>query len=95
MTGTYTGSMIVPRVVSESGFLDLVDTDPFMDVNLRLSYHIDLKEDFHIELSGGVQNIFNSYQDDFDIGAERDSQYVYGPARPRTFFLGIKIGNFH
>lgn len=95
LTGTYTGSMIVPRVVSESGFLDLVDTDPFMDVNLRLSYHIDLKEDFHIELSGGVQNIFNSYQDDFDIGAERDSEYVYGPARPRTFFLGIKIGNFY
>ena len=95
LTGTYTGSMIVPRVVSESGFLDLVDTDPFMDVNLRLSYHFDLKEDFHLELSGGVQNIFNSYQDDFDTGPERDSDYIYGPLRPRTFFIGIKIGNFH
>ena len=95
VTGTYTGSMIVPRVISESGFLDLVDSDPFMDVNLRLSYHFDLKEDFHLELSGGVQNIFNSFQDDFDIGAERDSDYIYGPSRPRTFFIGIKIGNFH
>ena len=95
ITGTYTGEMTVPRVVSESGFLDLVESDPFLDVNLRLSYHFDLKEDFHLELSGGVQNIFNSYQDDFDIGAERDSDYVYGPSRPRTFFIGIKIGNFH
>ena len=95
LTGTYTGSMIVPRVVSESGFLDLVESDPFMDVNLRLSYHFDLSDDFHLEFSGGVQNIFNSFQDDFDSGPERDSDYVYGPARPRTFFIGIKIGNFH
>ncbi len=95
LTGTYTGPMIVPRVVSESGFLELRESDPFMDVNLKLSYHFHLKDNFHLELSGGTQNIFNSFQSDFDTGPERDSDYVYGPARPRTFFLGLKIGNFH
>jgi len=94
-TGVYTGSMIVPRVVRETGFLDLVETNPFMEVNLKTTYHFDVKENFRLELSGGVQNLFNSFQDDFDSGSGRDSDYVYGPARPRTFFIGLKIGNIH
>jgi len=49
---------------------------------------------FHVELSTGIQNLFNSYQTDFDIGAGRDSDYVYGPNRPRTFFIGLKLGDF-
>ncbi len=94
LTGAYTGSMIVPRVISDSGLLALVDSDPFFDLNLRLNYQVDLKSDFHLEISGGVQNIFDSFQDDFDTGPGRDSDYIYGPARPRTFFLGVKVGNF-
>ena len=95
LSGTYTGNMIVPRVVSESGFLDLVDTNPFFDLNLKLEHHLDISENFHVTFSGGVKNIFNSYQDDFDIGPLRDSDYIYGPGTPRTFFIGIKFGNLH
>jgi len=94
-TGTYTGSMIVPLVAAESGFLDLKETDPFYDMNFKVAYHFDLNEDFHLELSTGVQNFLNSYQDDFSSGATRDSDYVYGPSRPRTFFVSVKIGSFH
>ncbi len=95
LTGAYTGSMIVPRVVSETGFLDFVDSNPFLDMNFKLSYHLDVREEFHLELSSGIQNIFNSFQDDFDTGPTRDSDYIYGPAKPRTFFFGVKIGDFH
>lgn len=28
---------------------------------------------------------------DFDSGDERDSSYIYGPSRPRTFFVGLKL----
>ncbi|MFT5640111.1 MAG: outer membrane receptor for ferrienterochelin and colicins [Cyclobacteriaceae bacterium] len=94
-TGTYTGSMIVPRVVSESGFFALNESDAFLDVNIKATYHFDLKDDFHIELSGGAKNVFNSYQDDFERGATRDSDYIYGPAAPRSIFLSIKIGKLH
>ena len=94
ITGSYTGSMIAPRVISDSGFLDLVDTDAFLDMTTKLTYHFDPIENFHVELSGGVQNMFNSYQDDFDSGATRDSDYIYGPNRPRTFFIGLKFGDF-
>ena len=94
LTGSYTGSMIAPHVISDSGFIDLVDTKSFFDLTPKLTYHIDLKETFHVELSGGIQNIFNSYQDDFDSGALRDSDYVYGPNMPRTVFVGLKFGDF-
>ncbi|MHA7841738.1 MAG: TonB-dependent receptor [Winogradskyella sp.] len=93
-TGNYTGPMTVPFVVGESGFIDLIDTNPFFDLTTKLTYHFDLKKEFHVEISGGIQNIFNSYQDDFDTGPTRDSDFVYGPNRPRTFFFGLKIGNF-
>lgn len=93
LTGTYTGSMIVPRVVSETGFLDLIEADPFLDMNIKASYHFDVADGFHLELSGGVKNIFNSYQPDFESGPERDSDFIYGPMAPRSLFISVVIGN--
>jgi outer membrane receptor for ferrienterochelin and colicins len=94
ITGLYTGSMVVPLIVNEEEFIELIDTPAFFDVNLRVSYRWQLKNRFNLELSGGVQNIFDSYQRDFDTGPTRDADFVYGPLRPRTFFMGLKIGNF-
>ena len=95
MTGTYTGSMIVPLVISDTGFLQLNEVDSFLDLNLKLESHLDLSEDFMTTISLGVKNIFDSFQDDFDIGPTRDSDYVYGPIAPRTFFVGLKFGKLH
>ncbi|WP_109833326.1 TonB-dependent receptor [Reichenbachiella versicolor] len=95
LTGTYTGSMVVPRVVGANGSPDLLDADSFLDMNVKVSYHFDLSKDFHIELSSGFRNIFNSYQSEFDSGAERDSDFIYGPAAPRSVFFSVKIGNLH
>ncbi|MEC7785024.1 MAG: TonB-dependent receptor [Bacteroidota bacterium] len=94
LTASYTGSMIAPHVVSDSGFIALEETPQFIDVTPKVTYHFDLKDTFHIELSTGVQNVFNSYQDDFDRGPLRDSDYIYGPNRPQTFFFGIRFGDF-
>ena len=41
-------------------------------------------------LYGGVQNLFDAYQKDFDRGAERDSGYVWA-LLPRSWFVGAKI----
>lgn len=95
LTGTYTGSMIVPRVVGANGAPDLLESDPFFDVNLKASYHFDVTKDLHLQLSGGVRNIFNSYQPEFDSGPQRDSDFVYGPMAPRSVFISLKIGNLH
>ncbi|MFS4417302.1 TonB-dependent receptor [Maribacter sp. 2307ULW6-5] len=95
VTGTYTGSMVVPRVVGDSGFLQLNEVGSFLDINLKLESHLHFNDEFMITFSGGVKNLFNSFQDDFDVGPTRDSDYVYGPIAPRTFFFGLKFGKLH
>ncbi len=95
VTSTYTGEMTVPRVISETGFLELNEVNAFFDMNIKLEAHFDFNESFMVTVSGGVTNIFNSYQDDFDIGPTRDSDYVYGPDMPRAVFLGLKFGKLH
>ena len=95
LTGTYPGPLTVPLVINDNGFLQLNKVDPFFDLNLKLEKHLDISENFMITFSGGIRNIFNSYQDDFDSGPQRDSDYVYGPNLPRAIFFGIKFGKFH
>ena len=94
LTSVYTGGMLVPHI-QESGDMLIKDTKNFMELNLRLGYTFSLKKDLNLEIFGGVQNIFNAYQKDFDKGALRDSNYIYGPSRPRTATFGVKIGHFH
>ena len=50
--------------------------------------------DSGLEVFGGVKNVTNAYQNDFDSGKNRDSNYVYGPSLPRTFFVGVRLKSF-
>jgi outer membrane receptor for ferrienterochelin and colicins len=93
-TGIFTGRMIVPRVVSESGFIDLVESNNFFDFNLKFSYNFSMQKHCSLQINTGIQNLFNAFQDDFDTGPQRDSDYVYGPIRPRMYFVGLVIGDF-
>ncbi|MFW5759754.1 MAG: TonB-dependent receptor [Cyclobacteriaceae bacterium] len=94
LSGVYTGSMAQPY---ESGLqkpLGVYTTPDFLELNFKISYEFNLLSEMDLQLNAGIQNIFNSYQDDFDTGIDRDAAYVYGPQRPRTYFLGVKFGNF-
>jgi len=95
VTGTFTGEMIVPLVVSDSGFLQLNESPSFFDMTINAETHFDVNDDFQVTLNAGVKNLFNSIQDDFQVGPTRDSDYVFGPAFPRTIFVGVKIGKMH
>jgi outer membrane receptor for ferrienterochelin and colicins len=91
LTGTYTGSMLVQHF---AGYIpkDIeVNTPSFFDLNFKLSYDFKLNGSSKLQLNAGVQNIFNSYQNDFDKGTFRDSKYIYGPALPRSLTFGLKI----
>lgn len=88
----YTGSMYTPHF---EGFVDedrLVKTPDFLEVNIKSAYVFHLKNNVDLELNAGIHNLFNSFQNDFDFGVERDASYIYGPMRPRTFFVGLRIG---
>ncbi|MFC2109023.1 TonB-dependent receptor domain-containing protein [Bacteroidota bacterium] len=84
-----TGKMELMHVLSDSTG-EYVISNSFVEFGIRSSYIFNLKND--IEISGGVKNIFDAYQTDFDSGKNRDSNYIYGPSNPRTFFIGLKFG---
>ena len=66
-------------------------TRDFFDLNLKLSYDFPIFKSATLQVNAGIQNIFDSYQDDFDKGAHRDAGYIYGPGIPRSYFVGCKI----
>ena len=94
LSGVYTGEMLVPHYDGAPGMPndEVIQSRQFFDQNIKLSYEFPIKSiNQGVQFFGGVKNIFNSYQDDFDVGRYRDSNYVYGPAKPRTIYFGIKI----
>lgn len=91
LTGTYTGSMLVEH---HAGMLEsnvTTETRDFWDMGIKAAYDFKVYRSFSLQLNAGVQNMFNSFQNDFDSGADRDSGYIYGPTLPRNFFFGIKL----
>ena len=91
VTGTYTGSMYVEHHAGMIAQNVTVKTPDFLDMGFKASYDLKVYRSFAMQLNAGVQNIFNSFQKDFDSGADRDSGYMYGPTLPRTFFFGVKL----
>jgi outer membrane receptor for ferrienterochelin and colicins len=93
LSGVYTGKMYVPHY---AGYIQndiLIESQDFMELNFKIAQNIKIGTSLQLQINGGVQNFLNSYQSDFDEGVLRDAGYMYGPSRPRTFFVGIKIGN--
>ena len=92
LSGTCTGSMLVQHMAGSGVAQDVaVSTPSFFDMNIRLSYDVRIYKEITMQLYGGVQNLFNAYQKDFDKGVDRDSGYIYGPSLPRSWFVGAKF----
>ena len=99
-TGVLTGPMLVYHAMADDdegakhahhSEVEQVVTPTFFDLTLKATYSIPIGQRATLDVSAGVQNLFNSFQRDFDSGDERDSSYIYGPSRPRTFFVGAKL----
>ena len=92
ITGNYTGSMLIGHAAG-SGVEEpkAVNTPDFMELNMKLAYDIPVSKYLTLQVNGGIQNIANSYQKDFDKGWNRDSNYIYGPSLPRSYYVGVKI----
>jgi len=89
-----TGPMWVPRFGgSEANPNDLIFRSPTMvEWNGQWTKKCNFKglhPDF--EFFAGFKNLLNQYQRDFDRGPGRDSNFIYGPSTPRTWFLGFRI----
>lgn len=91
LSGTYTGSMYVPHLAGYIPKDKLEKSGQFFDANIKLSYDFSISGNYTLQVNCGVQNIFQSYQKDFDQGADRDAGYIYGPGLPRSWFAGLKL----
>ena len=91
LSGTYTGSMIVPHYAGYIAQDVMEKSSDFFDLNLKLNYTFILHDHINLQVNAGVQNLFNSFQKDLDKGEYRDAGYFYGPTQPRTIFFGVKI----
>jgi outer membrane receptor for ferrienterochelin and colicins len=90
----YTGSMEIAHFGGAINFTrdQMVETKSFSEFNCKVSYTLCLSKFKHdIELFAGMKNLLNDYQNDFDLGKNRDSNYIYGSSMPRSFFIGIKL----
>ena len=85
-TGVYTGKMLIANQTN----LELRDTPSFLELGVKLTYDFHVSNDVNLQFNAGVINILNSYQNDFETGADRDAGYIYGPSQPQTFYLGLK-----
>ena len=97
LSGIYTGEMLVRHNGVEAGSStpatadEDIWTQDFFDLGLKVDYDFNIVKNTILQLNGGVQNIFNSFQKDFDVGDTRDADFVYGPSLPRSFYIGAKL----
>ncbi|MBL0074117.1 MAG: TonB-dependent receptor [Bacteroidetes bacterium] len=94
VSGIYTGTMLAPHFAGAPGVLkdELVQTRDFLELNFKIEYTgIFTARALQFKLGAGIQNITNAFQQDFDSGPNRDSNYMYGPGRPRTYFLSLRL----
>ncbi|MGD9345693.1 MAG: TonB-dependent receptor [Candidatus Aminicenantes bacterium] len=87
----YTGPMKVPHY---AGYIEedrLETTENFWVLNAKLTRSIALSQDNKVGLFVGIFNLLDSYQKDLDQGILRDSGYVYGPTKPRSYYAGFEF----
>ncbi len=97
LSGVYTGPMELVHYAGapEQSVDEYVTSGSFFEFGLKLGYTFNINVlDSGLELFGGVKNFTNAYQNDFDTGKNRDSGYIYGPAMPRTFYIGLRLHSF-
>ncbi|OJV38482.1 MAG: TonB-dependent receptor [Bacteroidia bacterium 43-41] len=94
VSSVYTGKMLLAKFSPNIALRpNEYRTSPsFTEFSAKVGYTFELPFfDSGLEIFGGVKNIGNFYQNDFDNYRNRDSNYVWGPGLPRTFYVGLKV----
>lgn len=94
LSGIYTGSMLLAKFSPNEDWApnEYRKSPKFGELSLKMAYTLPVNSvSTDVELFGGIKNITNYFQSDSDNYKNRDSDYMYGPAQPRTFYLGIRL----
>lgn len=94
VSGIYTGSMQLAKFSPNEDWApnEYRKSPRFAELNVKLGYTLPVEMvNSSVELFGGVKNLTNYFQSDSDNYKNRDSDYMYGPAQPRTVYVGIRL----
>lgn len=93
--GVFTGGMLLAHIAGDGTGQDVDDffqAKSFTDMGFRAGHIFEFPSiKSGIEIFGGMKNVFDDYQKNFDTGKNRDSNFVYGPSLPRTIFIGLRL----
>ena len=89
--GKVTGSMLVQHFAGYVPEDEEVTTPTFFEWDIKLCYDMPLYKHYTLEINAGVKNLLDNFQSDLDKGMDRDAGFIYGPATPRTYFVGINL----
>jgi outer membrane receptor for ferrienterochelin and colicins len=87
----YTGSMVAPHYAGYIAETRLERTPSFLTVDASVSRAIGERDGRRLVLTLGGRNLTNAYQRDLDQGPLRDADYIYGPRRPRSVSLTLRV----
>jgi len=91
-TINYTGESWVPHEEPADGSGPRLEkSDTYYKLDVGASYDLTLLNKTKSILSIGVKNALNAFQDNLDVGPNRDPAFVYGPSLPRTWYIGFEI----
>jgi outer membrane receptor for ferrienterochelin and colicins len=101
LNGVYTGRMQIAHFggAPEQQEDAYKITPTFLELGGRIAYQFDLfkikkysdKNQNKLEIALGIKNLTNAYQNDFDTTKNRDSNFIYGAAQPRTIFMSLRF----
>lgn len=90
----YTGTMLQAKYSPDKSLRpnEYRTAPSYTEFGVKLGYTFSLPSiDSGLEIFGGIKNLTNNYQDDFDNYKNRDSNYIYGPSLPRTIYFGLRL----
>ncbi|MAO71100.1 MAG: TonB-dependent receptor [Flavobacteriales bacterium] len=88
----HTGKMVLVHIggAPEQENDEYKTSDVFNAIGVKATYIQKIERvRVSLEYSLGVKNLSNDYQHDFDSGKNRDSNFIYGPSVPRTFYVSL------
>ncbi len=91
LNGKATGNMLVQH---NAGYIENdeeIITPAFFEMGIKAAYEFHIYDRYTLEVNCSINNLFNQYQKDLDRGMDRDASFIYGPAMPRTYTLGVNI----
>jgi outer membrane receptor for ferrienterochelin and colicins len=86
VSGVLTG----PMTVLNERTTEVLTTPWFFDGSVQTTYIVRIANS-ELHLAVGVVNVFNSFQQNLERGAERDGGFTFGPMRPRSWRAKVEV----